>query len=802
MASERVQVFEDSEADSASDVSYFSDASPPRQRRRPRRTQHLNPGYIRVDGKVPPVVHTVEYVGRRNRIFALRQSTKPFNRILESKVLANDQPHVGQGDGENAELEQRPIIEITTHVNSRRDRGHIRSYRRRDRVIRQPVTAAFGNARDYVSGSESEVDDVVSPFVVMRDAEMTIWSEHLKNALKAVVAYYPFFKLSEETLKIPSPYHILYHHRQELSTYRNNQPETHSAEYAATTSAHIDVLLDFLETNQCSGVRKEEELHKLDVPLATFKYFWLLLKPGSVVYAKRYNIWTPYIVSNIISGGDGQSIKVNGWLLESGGARVERFMESFTVPPWLGEQAISTLPVVPAAYWKDDLEAQNGLPMYEKCVAEGKMYWDLLQGPKYMQYDGHLVESGDRGRHAGGPCGFMSSRVVCDIAGLEKFMNMGPPSLDFAPPSPRRERPVRPPPKDHLPKSRPRCTCDNCADLRPAGENYSPWFGYEDLDPTRDTPPDDDLFYVLLSNTVPGFILGSRRWGHLNIAHLKPVETDKNAFNSLMIDEDIKVTVKALIGQFAANADGMIKPWGNDFIKHKGDGRIFLFHGEPGVGKTCTAECIAELTGRPLLSLTAGDLGIDSWRVEQNLNYFLDLGQRYGALVLLDEADVYLERRRARDIDRNGLVSVFLRALEYYRGCIIISTNRVRAFDKAFMSRIHVALHYKNLRNEDRERIWDNNFERLKRDSGGKVHVSVAAKDYIWESRDVRDLTWNGREIRNAMQTALALAEAESAEEGLDKITITEKHVRAVVKLSASFKDFIRDSMPDDTMSS
>lgn len=47
------------------------------------------------------------------------------------------------------------------------------------------------------------------------------------------------------------------------------------------------------------------------------------------------------------------------------------------------------------------------------------------------------------------------------------------------------------------------------------------------------------------------------------------------------------------------------------------------------------------------------------------------------AVVLLDEADVFLEERDVRDLNRNALVSVFLRALEYYEGILILTSNRV-----------------------------------------------------------------------------------------------------------------------------
>ena len=59
------------------------------------------------------------------------------------------------------------------------------------------------------------------------------------------------------------------------------------------------------------------------------------------------------------------------------------------------------------------------------------------------------------------------------------------------------------------------------------------------------------------------------------------------------------------------------------------------------------------------------------------------LAYRWQVVLLLDEADVYLERRATNDVLRNSLVSVFLRNLEYYRGILFLTTNRVGDFDKA-----------------------------------------------------------------------------------------------------------------------
>lgn len=72
---------------------------------------------------------------------------------------------------------------------------------------------------------------------------------------------------------------------------------------------------------------------------------------------------------------------------------------------------------------------------------------------------------------------------------------------------------------------------------------------------------------------------------------------------------------------------------------------------------TLDAESVAEYTKRPLLSITAADLGDKPVELEQNLLHFFKCATNWDAVVVLDEADVYLERRSANDIRRNSIVS-------------------------------------------------------------------------------------------------------------------------------------------------
>jgi hypothetical protein len=94
-------------------------------------------------------------------------------------------------------------------------------------------------------------------------------------------------------------------------------------------------------------------------------------------------------------------------------------------------------------------------------------------------------------------------------------------------------------------------------------------------------------------------------------------------------------------------------------------------------------------------------------------------------------------------------LTVFLRALEYFRGILFITTNRVGTFDDAFISRIHVALYYPPLVDRDRVSIWENNFRRLERDSA--IKVAEATRIYTGYDDGLRQIKWNGREIRNGL---------------------------------------------------
>ena len=176
------------------------------------------------------------------------------------------------------------------------------------------------------------------------------------------------------------------------------------------------------------------------------------------------------------------------------------------------------------------------------------------------------------------------------------------------------------------------------------------------------------------------------------------------------------------------------------------------------------------------------------------MTHWLRLATRWNAVVLFDEADIFLEARERGDLERNSLVSVFLRALEYYPGLLFLTTNRVGIFDEAILSRVHVILHFPELSDGNRKRIWETSFRKLGRERDDII-VDFTVGEYLRHDEKLRSLAWNGREIRNAFNTMVAIAEWNTKEDPRhnpgDKIEILRDHLEQVVKMSSGFKAYM-----------
>lgn len=258
---------------------------------------------------------------------------------------------------------------------------------------------------------------------------------------------------------------------------------------------------------------------------------------------------------------------------------------------------------------------------------------------------------------------------------------------------------------------------------------------------------------------VYGFSFAAKQWGRMALSGVSEIKWRDDAFEKLVLPDEEKSLVRAIVEN---QADSF-----SDIIDGKGGGSIFLLHGPPGQGKTLTAETIAELLHRPLYAISVGELGVSPKELEETLRVILEVATIWNAVLLLDEADIFLEARDEKDIVRNAMVGVFLRLLEYHQGVLFLTTNRVKNIDEAFYSRISVGLMFESADVEKRRKIWENLL--------GAAGIEGINLDQM-AAHDI-----NGRQIKNIIRLAQTLAKSKGE-------SVSNQLIEKVIALTTNFK--------------
>ncbi|KAG7075370.1 aaa family atpase [Colletotrichum scovillei] len=294
------------------------------------------------------------------------------------------------------------------------------------------------------------------------------------------------------------------------------------------------------------------------------------------------------------------------------------------------------------------------------------------------------------------------------------------------------------------------------------------------------TPSGDDQ--LLLPNRVFAFILRNRKWACLPIVHdirgndlLLPISNPPEPWDDLELPTGHKELVQSLISS------------------HFSQDTTRRMHLDLAEGSSyCYMACLVwerlqqPAYNRPLLPITCGDLGLEPYEVESKLQEIFRLAHAWDCVLLLDEADIFLAQRTTTDMQRNALVS------EYYEGILFLTTNRVGTFDEAFKSRIHMSLYYPPLSEHQTARIWISHIRKVKA-NGVQIDEQEVRKfaRQIWVIQGLpeRGPVWNGRQIRNAFQSAIALA-GYHTQTG-QQIHLTVENFRRVGEVSDQFSRYI-----------
>jgi SpoVK/Ycf46/Vps4 family AAA+-type ATPase len=266
-----------------------------------------------------------------------------------------------------------------------------------------------------------------------------------------------------------------------------------------------------------------------------------------------------------------------------------------------------------------------------------------------------------------------------------------------------------------------------------------------------------------------GYCLKEKTWRTFDINRIVDIEFNPTPFESLVLPEGYKDLMLSFVESQIKDGDTF-----DDVINGKGGGLVILLAGDPGVGKTLSAESIAEKIQAPLFKMELGQINdveddddhYDDRRrsraardAEDHILNAFELAAKWKAVLLIDECDLYLEKRSDASPKRNRLVSRFLQELEYYPSLLFLTTNREKVLDPAIYSRIHLTINYPALDAPSRRKIW-NTF--LEHDGGAEISES--------ERELLAQINVNGRKIRNLVKTARIMARRRGEPVGFDDV--------------------------------
>lgn len=142
-------------------------------------------------------------------------------------------------------------------------------------------------------------------------------------------------------------------------------------------------------------------------------------------------------------------------------------------------------------------------------------------------------------------------------------------------------------------------------------------------------------------------------------------------------------------------------------LKARGHGTL-CFYGAPGTGKTALAEHIARSLDKPLLIKQASDLMSKFvGETEQNMAAMFREAEAEKAVLLLDEADSFLQDRRgAQRTYEVTEVNEMLQGMERFAGIFVCTTNLMDRIDQAALRRFAFKIRFKPLTVAQREKMF------------------------------------------------------------------------------------------------
>ncbi|KAJ4116150.1 hypothetical protein NW768_011122 [Fusarium equiseti] len=531
---------------------------------------------------------------------------------------------------------------------------------------------------------------------------LEIQSDELRRRLRDILTdKYEDIDWDDESVRIEHPYRILFFGRNEIKHCIDQMEQNEEPD-------ELKLLYNFLQ-DECLKKTLQDYHRHVPKGYIVFDILWTIYVPKKILVFKEGHIIECYRcvkVSDIVTLLSGEQVyEITVGEVDYDGEGVGLAERVIVIKAFQGVRHIETLELAPLDDHKDAKEITDLMTQRHKqfrMLIEASYSHKYYEGTAWIPTEQSEYDIGKPQLQAGFQ---VRGRIVIDY---QTYLNYNPDQ---------------------------RCLID-----RPKHQG-----NVED-------DADDDL-KLLCTARIPGFSLIDRRWAWFLIdeVSLKDIEWKPDPFQYLRLPADKKNLIAHLV-------KGHLQGGGVDFqdlVAGKGKGLLILLSGLPGMGKTLTAECISEHVRRPLYRITAGGLTIDVSNLERQIQRIFELGTRWNAILLLDEADVLMCPRKAGAVELNSVVAAFLQVLEYYEGILFLTSNKPKEFDPAVKDRIHLEVALGEITAEDRRAIWRNLIQNI---------PGQADRDGIWTDgiyHNLGTLKVNGREIKNLLRMATCYATGE-----------------------------------------
>ncbi|KAI0124181.1 hypothetical protein BJ170DRAFT_712188 [Xylariales sp. AK1849] len=584
---------------------------------------------------------------------------------------------------------------------------------------------------------------------------IVVQSPLLKSVLRDILHGYPGVTTNLAKLTFNAPFRPFVHRWRQFTAALDGH-------YDETTKTHLRTLHQVLHEELKDVITATKDY--VENGVIAYEHVWTIFQPGTKVYASSYG--RPAAV-RLTEGKFVNHCKLGACYLlkcdrvDWDGSKFGYDTLQHAILPFVGTLPITELDVFPLEFHSDQAAITASL------TARGAIF-ERLAGYHYKAYRGQAIE-----RTKYGPAQItVECRVVIDAYAHGKANPDHQFDLD---------RPFDPDHRfnsDHQSKLRPLKSVQVTRDVQ-SNDADDDDYAYRRRDSDDPDGREDEVFVsgnyqplsltdeqlILCTPTVKGYDLRTLKWLEFFVDGISEIVFNENAFNSLVLPEGHKFLILAVAQSQTKYMNSL-----DDVISGNGRGVIMLLSGGSGIGKTMTAESVAEVMRVPLYKMSAGDFGFYSGQIDSKLTEVLAMVAKWNAVLLLDEFDVFLEVRSTHDVERNRAASIFLRTLEYYEGILILTTNRVKNVDESLRSRIHISLEYPPLDAIARKAIWSGFLERSV-DFGNARH-ELTDQDL----GKLAKVEINGRVISNVLKTSNLLA-CHKGE------ILSYKHVRTVLQI-------------------